>query len=335
MKQVSLLAAFGVVRAAAFWFNPVNLYGATPILRQPRLAPPHYVQKRPGHYNATDWKAVIDSTWGPGMPASEKEDTWLNFWLTIETQYAGFHNYPVDWDSVGDLYSTTNVDYDTISRGRFAGIMAHASRALHDAHTRTYDFDVSQTALLPGVPLLVRGGWRSAGHFGAALTLVPDSSLLVYDVIDSHPLGLVPGDLVLGYDGIPWKDLYPELIAAQLPLAEPSAPWWSGTESSYPHSWLMAAGENWHLFDTIDIVKYASGDTLHLPTSLLLGVQSDLVISDQLPVPGVLKPASYATNAVSWGSWKALGSDTSMSGAGFPERTPCGSTLCPRSCSIR
>ena len=27
----------------------------------------------------------------------------------------------------------------------------------------------------------------------------------------------------------------------------------------------MAAGENWHLFDTIDVVKFATGDTLHLP----------------------------------------------------------------------
>ena len=28
---------------------------------------------------------------------------------------------------------------------------------------------------------------------------------------------------------------------------------------------LVSAGMNWHLFETIDIVKYASGDTLHLP----------------------------------------------------------------------
>jgi hypothetical protein len=75
------------------------------------------------------------------------------------------------------------------------------------------------TPLNPGTPILVDvsadgvflGG---VSHFGAGLTVLPDGSLLVYMVTPNHPLGLEPGDIVLGYEGVPWKNLVRELIAA-------------------------------------------------------------------------------------------------------------------------
>ena len=33
----------------------------------PSQMPLNYISKRPGHYSAQDWRAVIDSTWGPGV----------------------------------------------------------------------------------------------------------------------------------------------------------------------------------------------------------------------------------------------------------------------------
>ena len=55
-------------------------------------------------------------------------------------------------------------------------------------------------------------------HFGAVLTVLPDSSLLVLRTIDNHPLGLQPGDIVLGYEGVPWKDLVDELLGSGIPI---------------------------------------------------------------------------------------------------------------------
>jgi hypothetical protein len=121
----------------------------------------------------------------------------------------------------------------------------------------------------------------------------------VYAAVFRHPLGLVPGDIVLGYDRIPWKRLYKDLIAAQLPLT--SFWWWGSSESSFNHSMLMSAGMNWHLFDTIDVVKYASGDTLHLSTTPLRGVAMSLFCTEQLDIPGVPKPNYYAQHLVSHG----------------------------------
>jgi len=66
------------------------------------------------------------------------------------------------------------------------------------------------------------GGRSSPSWDNGPLRRLPDSgadgSLLVYKVAAAHPLGLEPGDVVLGYEGVAWKDLYPALLEAELPF---------------------------------------------------------------------------------------------------------------------
>ena len=91
-------------------------------------------------------------------------------------------------------------------------------------------------------PLFIVGGWVDNAVFGAALTPMEDGSLLVYKTIPNHVLGLEPGDLVLGYDGVAWKDLYPQLLAAELPIM---LRWvWGSTDDSMEHCMLMSAAMN-------------------------------------------------------------------------------------------
>jgi hypothetical protein len=135
-------------------------------------------------------------------------------------------------------------------------------------------------------------------HFGAVLTVLPDSSLLVLRTIDNHPLGLLPGDIVLGYEGIPWKDLVDELLGSGIPILS----WSRGAKSALRYNELASAGMNWHLFETIDIVKYPSGDTVHLPVYPLVNLpvppneedwykaKNIMWCNEQLPVPGVPFP---------------------------------------------
>lgn len=260
-------------------------------------APPHWVPKRPGHYTLTDWRRVIDSTWGPGLPVPEKLAIFDSFWGTMDAKYACFNNLTVNWDSLRTVYRTEVVD--TVSRGRFAAIMNHLGMALRDAHTWVRDWDVNYYAeLLPGVPLWVIGGWGDVGHFGAGLTPLPDSSLLVYRVVDNHPLGLERGDVVLGYDRRRWTDILQELKEAELPIHMGYT--YGSCSTAMTHEMLNAAGENWHLFDTIDIVKYVTGDTVHLPTSLLVGDSMHLFATEQLDVPGVAMPATDSVPAVTF-----------------------------------
>ncbi|MFB3909649.1 MAG: S41 family peptidase [Candidatus Eisenbacteria bacterium] len=254
--------------------------------------------RRRGDFRRVDWAAVIDSTWGESpMTPAERIALFESFWSEVDRRFACFEGIDVDWQALHDRY-LPEIAGD-VSRGRFAAILNHLSLALQESHTMAFDSELNQsTPLLPGVPLLLTGTYGENGHFGAGLTPLPDSSLLVYSAVPDHPLGLVPGDLVLGYDGIPWGRIYPQLVEAQLPIAYGRS---GSSPSAIRHCWMMSAGMNWHLFDTIDVVKYATNDTLHLSVDPLIGRQMSLFCSEQLDVPGVSKPDLETNDTVSWG----------------------------------
>jgi hypothetical protein len=256
------------------------------------------VQKKSGHYSKEDWQALIDSVWGPGLPTAQKLAIFDTAWDTLNAKFVAYQNLDVNIDSLRDLYRPEIEN--GVSRGRFAGIMSHFSLAMKECHTVILDVPVSWgTQITPGVPLFVIGPWYDNERFGASLTPLPDSSLLVYRALDNHQLGIVEGDIVLGYDGIPWKELYKELLTAQLPI---TLNWvWGSNDKSITHCILSSAGLNWHLFDTIDIVKYETGDTLHLPTSLLNNQSGTIWGNEQLDVPGVEWPNIFQDDYVSWG----------------------------------
>lgn len=261
---------------------------------------PENIHKKPGHYSNDDWAAAIDSTWGTGLPTSEKLRIFDAVWNYIDQDYGGFVNFNVDIDSLRDLWRPEIEE--GVSRGRFAGIMSHFIQALNEGHTTIADIPVVYgTYLKSGLPVMFIGsGWNDVRHFGAALTPLPDSSLLVIKVSPNHKLGLVPGDIVLGYDGIPWKILYNQLLEAQLPLRFMGI---GGSNESMTHILLQSAGMNWHLFDTIDIVKYSTGDTLHLLTSRLRYqyLNGGIWGNEQLKIPGVPMPDYLNEDYVSWG----------------------------------
>jgi hypothetical protein len=269
---------------------------------QRTYVPPTAVAKRPGHYTIADWRSAIDSTWGPGLPKAQKLGIFDTFWGTVDRQFACFNGIEVNWDSIGNLYRNEIVNGDPtygVSRGRFDAIMNRLALALKESHTDAEDLLIWNTVLAPGVPVMAVGWFgMDNGHFGAGLTPLPDSSLLVYKVVPNHPLGLERGDIVLGYDRIPWKQLYHELLDAELPM---SFLFWGSCESAIEHSFLMAAGLNWHLFDTLDVVKYSTGDTLHLSVAPLIGQDMHLICSDQMDIPGVPMPNTDEGQWVSYG----------------------------------
>lgn len=259
---------------------------------------PPEINKKIGHYSKENWQEVIDSVWGNGLPTSQKIKIFDTALDTLNAKYGAFQNLEVNIDSLRDLYRPEIKN--GVSRGRFAAIMNYLSFAFKECHTTIFDIPVNWgTQITPGIPLFVIGPWYNNERFGASLTPLPDSSLLVYRSLPNHNLGLVAGDIILGYDGILWKDLYKELLDAQLPI---SLNWvWGSNDKSITHCILSSAGLNWHLFDTIDIVKYETGDTLHLPTSLLNNQTGTVWGNEQLDVPGVNWPNIFQDDYVSWG----------------------------------
>ncbi|UCC79685.1 MAG: T9SS type A sorting domain-containing protein [Candidatus Zixiibacteriota bacterium] len=256
----------------------------------------------PGNPIIANWQGAIDSTWGWGETKAEKQRILDQFCDIIDREFACFNGINVNWDSLRAIYrAEIDTGHQTfgVSRGRFAGIMHNLSIQLRESHTSIDDKTISwYTPLAPGIPLLYVGAWGNNGHFGAGLTMLEDSTLLVYKTIPDHPLRLERGDVVLGYNGILWKDLYRQLLEAQLPT---TGNWWGSSTSSFTHSWMISAGMNWHLSDTIDIVKYNSGDTVHLSTEPLANLNADLWCTEQMDIRGVPMPDYYTGQRASYG----------------------------------
>ena len=299
--HVAPILAAVLFAGPAFGQDGANRDDLPIVLRQqriPRTVTPAF-RAQPGKKSPQEWRTAIDSTWGAGLPTAQKLQLFDAFWRTIDEQFVAFQDLDVDWDALRARYRPEV--QGGVSQGRFAAIMNHLARALRESHTQVNDGQVSfQTTLLPGVPLMMVGGWAENRHFGACLTPQPDSSLLAYDVVADHPLGLEPGDRVLGYDGERWATLYRDLLKAELPL---SGTWWGSSPSSYEHSFLMGAGMNWHLFETIDVVKHATGDTLSLSVTPLAARPTTPTIfcSEQLDIPGVPKPDVFSGSNASVG----------------------------------
>jgi len=294
---IIIIPIFGFAQPQVKAYQPyISILGRTE--SESEIYQPSPIQKKPGHYTIEDWQASIDSVWGFGLPTSQKLEIFDTAWDTINAKYGAFQNLDVNIDSLRDLYRPEIEN--GVSRGRFAAIMNHFSLAMKECHTVIMDVLVNWgTQITPGTPLFVIGPWYNNERFGASLTPLPDSSLLVYRALDNHQLGIVEGDIVLGYDGVPWKELYKELLTAQLPI---SLNWvWGSNDKSITHCILSSAGLNWHLFDTIDIVKFETGDTLHLPTSLLNNQSGTIWGNEQLDVPGVEWPDIFLDDFVSWG----------------------------------
>ncbi len=245
-----------------------------------------------------DLAALVDSTWGPGMAAEEQRQFFDDIWRRLDRGWGGFHNFDVDFDALRDRYLAEIGD--GVSRGRFAAILNHFSMTLQDAHTFVIDRTVNwNTAVRPGIPLLWVGAFLDNSHFGASLTPLDDGSLLVVKALADHVLGLEPGDRVLGYEGVPWRHLHKQLLAARLPMHQSWS--WGSTEASMHHVMMMSAGLNWHLFETIDIIKYDSGELVHLDTSPLRSQHGRIFGNEQLPVPGVPMPDLANEDYVTWG----------------------------------
>jgi hypothetical protein len=235
-----------------------------------------------------EWKSVIAQYWGPGEPTAQKQSIFDSYASYIRAHFPAFIYLKTNWDSVAGYWRSKITD--STSRGAFLAILSNLAYSINDWHAGAYDDVVYATPLNPGTPLVtVPWTTRDVRHFGAALTLLSDTSLLVYKVVPNHPLGLKPGDRVLGYEGVPWSHLVDELIeggvATDVQLgACPSA--------KFYHR-MVWAGMAWHLFDTIDVVKYGTAGVVHLPTSPLttLNASAPLLQCDQLSVSGVSMPS--------------------------------------------
>ena len=209
MKKIILTVLFFLLLVTQICFGqtnenlPIRLPHTT---HTPGLSP---LSLHPSFYDRKDdWQWIIDSTWGMGEPLSGKLTTFDLYQNFVRSYNSTFLWNPVNWDSLAtSLRLKIN---DSTSRGGFARMLNDLVEGIRDGHAYAYDGTVFNTPLNPGIPLLIDGSGY-INHFGAGLTPLADSSLLVYKVVPNHPLGLEPGDIILGYEGVPWHQIVHEL----------------------------------------------------------------------------------------------------------------------------
>lgn len=232
---------------------------------------------------------LIDAYWGEGLPTAEKLAIFDKFWSYADAHYAAFQGIRVDWRAERRRYRDEVAA--GVSRGRFAAIMNQLSLALRDSHSLALDQPVNvDTVPDRGVPLFGTSAWV-VDTSGACMTAQEDGSALVYSAMPDHPLGLEPGDRILGYDGVPWRVLYKRLLRWELPLWPLT---WGSSRSAFVHTFAMSAGLNWHLFETMDIAKHDHGGIVHRPTDLMDGPLFWGFCAEQLTIPGVPQPAFFS-----------------------------------------
>ncbi len=242
-----------------------------------------------------EWQHIIDSTWGPGDPLPQKLLIFNTYAKAVHDEFDGIKSLNVNWDSLYNFF--LNKINDSTSRGAFSAIMSRFAYSLKDLHTKAYDSTVVWTPLNPGVPVLLLGSYNTVEHFGAVTTILSDSTTLVLRVVPNHPLGLEPGDIILGYEGKLWKDLVRELLDANLPMAASTG----GCGSADTYLNLSCAGLNWHLFDTIDILKN-SGDTVHLSVLPLLNLNAQpMPNNEQMAMPNIPFPDVISDGCATYG----------------------------------
>ena len=243
---------------------------------------------------ARDWQAQVDAAWGAGLPTGRKLEIFDAFWKAIDERYASWQGLNVDWAALRARYRPQVAA--GVSRGRFAQIMMYMALELRDSHVAPFD-RVVWGPLFPGFPIIGVGQWFG-NNSGTCGTAQPDGSTLIYSAVRNHPLGLQAGDSILGFDGRPWRENLDELLAARLPL---SPIFWGSSPSSYDDTFMSVANINWHLFRTMDVRKFETGEVQHRSTAPLQSEPFSGDCSEQLDIPGVPKPDFFSGDDVSWG----------------------------------
>ena len=101
MKDFSPVIGLPKIRVIVYFlmFTCVQVFGQDlllncedlPIVVQRQLAPKTFIPKykiKLQDFKNTDWSAIIDSTWGEGLPTEQKLGIFDTFWNAIDRKFA-------------------------------------------------------------------------------------------------------------------------------------------------------------------------------------------------------------------------------------------------------
>ncbi len=230
------------------------------------------------------WAEKIDEYWGEAPEEEKRLAVFDELWDTFAKHYACFDAYNVDWDEQKDYYRPRVKSAQ--SHGRFYQLLREMLDKLHDSHSPILSTKVCQkvSSVLLRPPVFRQ--INVLPLVGGCVTLDDDGELMVYQAAPSgNPLEIEPGDVIVGFDDKPWTKNLEDIKRWKLPECDED---FAGAPISAERQRAAALPSNAHLFESIQIKKYATGEVETYSTDLLMERSLNYTIcSDQIPVEGV------------------------------------------------
>jgi hypothetical protein len=203
--------------------------------------------------------------WGD-LPADPDTLTkgFQSIWGFIRTNYPAFKGLVktednpngLDWDKIGED------GYDEVqyvdNYGTFARLLTYMGWTLKEGHTsistRRIDGANYRTPYRPNVPLFNTGKFS---RIGACYGITENEEMVVTHITsEKNPYNLKPGDEIVGFNGIPWKEWIPSLIDSEVPIYGSPA----SSDEAIHYNLLRSGMANVNLFEKINIKRYGKED---------------------------------------------------------------------------
>ena len=232
------------------------------------------------------WEQEVAEFWGEAPALETRLEMFDEVWETFAADYACFDTNDVDWDEVKETYRPLVEGAD--SYGHFYRLMREMMDLLRDPHSPLLSDTICRTSLSARPPVV-----RILNVYpvsGGCITLDENDELLVYRAAaeGKNPVGLEPGDVILGFDGKTWQENLADIDRWPLPECDED---FSAAAVSNERQRAAALPANAHLFETIQVRKYGSGQEESYPTDLIVESPKDyMVCADALPVDGMTPP---------------------------------------------
>lgn len=223
-------------------------------------------------------------------------------WSEINSNFCGFKGFDLDWDA----YKEKN--YEAVefadNYGDYLNILTDMAYQLHEGHSTVYTKRMKgggRFFLSFNAPVFLSFG-QSTTKIGGCPVLTEDQEVVIksIDKPEVNPYNLNPGDIILGYNGVPWKYWADALNHAKLPkFANPGAS--AGARSI---NLLKAAASNAHFFEVINIKRHETGEIETLP---IIPLESKDVLWCKewtgIETPGVSQPEvnAFEQEAMTYG----------------------------------
>jgi hypothetical protein len=236
--------------------------------------------------DSSTWGAAVDEFWGEAPDQETRLEMFDDLWGTFAETYACFDSYDVDWDLQRDQVRPLVEQAE--SYGRFYGLLRAMIDTLHDPHSPLLSDVVCHVPRWQRPPMFKN--MNIIPIVGGCVTLDDEGDLLIYraGADEDNPLGLAPGDVVVGFDGKTWQENLADLDDWGLPECDED---FAAAPISAARQRAASVPTNAHLFTTIEIRRYGASEVESFDTEEVLeNISNYLTCGDYVPVEGLVEP---------------------------------------------